>query len=210
MNTIPIHTITGEITGEMVLQDELFNAEPNPAVIHEKLVAQLANRRQGTAATKNRALVSGGGAKPWRQKGTGRARAGSNRSPLWVGGGVVFGPQPRSYKQAINKKKTKLALRSVLAIRFREGAILVLERFELPEIKTKQIVSLFKNLNLTGSILVIIEQPNEPLMKSIRNIANTKLLTIQNINVFDLLKYNRIIFTKAALETIQSQLAGAK
>jgi large subunit ribosomal protein L4 len=206
MSNIAIHNRTGQSVGEMPLRDDLFSITPNKAVLHEKIVAQLANRRRGTAATKTRAFVSGGGAKPWRQKGTGRARVGSNRSPLWVGGAVIFGPQPRSYKQSFNKKKTLVALRSALATRMQEGAIIVLDKLELAEIKTKQIAELLKIFKVDGSALFTMVNADPKIEKSIRNLANTKLITVNNINVFDLIKYDTLIFSKDALEQIQSRL----
>ncbi|MFB3897203.1 MAG: 50S ribosomal protein L4 [bacterium] len=206
MSNITIHNISGQAVGEIALRDEIFAIRPNTAVLHEKVVAQLANRRSGTASTKTRAFVSGGGTKPWRQKGTGRARVGSNRSPLWVGGAVLFGPLPRSYRQSFNKTKTELALKSALATRAQDKAIIVLNNLDFPEIKTKQVTELFKALKIDGSVLFITDKAEEKAEKSVRNLRDTKLIQVNNINVFDLLKYNTLIFTQAALEKIQVQL----
>ncbi|MDI6783871.1 MAG: 50S ribosomal protein L4 [bacterium] len=189
----------------MSLREDIFAIPPNKKLLHEKVVAQLANRRRGTAATKTRAFVSGGGAKPWRQKGTGRARVGSNRSPLWVGGAVIFGPQPRSYKQSFNKKKTQAALKSAFATRMQDGAIIVLDKLELAEIKTKQIAELLKTFKVNGSALFTTVNADPKVEKSIRNLANTKLITTNNINVLDLLKYDTLIFSKDAFEEIQKR-----
>lgn len=206
MSNIIIHNLSGESVGEMQLRDDIFTIRPNNAVLHEKVLAQLANRRRGTASTKTRAFVRGGGAKPWRQKGTGRARVGSNRSPLWVGGAVLFGPQPRSYRQSFNKTKTKLAIKSALSAKAKENAIIVLEKLEFSEIKTKQIAQLFKTLKVNNSVLFITANADIKIAKSISNLRDTKLIMDNNINVIDILKYDTLIFTRAALEKIQNQL----
>jgi large subunit ribosomal protein L4 len=206
MSNITIHNISGQAVGEMPLNDEIFTLRPNTAVLHEKVLAQLANRRSGTASTKTRAFVRGGGAKPWKQKGTGRARVGSNRSPLWVGGAVIFGPLPRSYRQSFNKTKTVLALKSALSARAKDNAIIVLDNLEFPEIKTKHVTELLKALKVDGSALFITVTADEKTEKSIRNLRGIKLMIINNINVIDLLKYDTLIFTRAALEKIQIQL----
>jgi large subunit ribosomal protein L4 len=206
MSNITIHNISGQAVGEIALKDEIFAIRPNTAVLHEKVLAQLANRRSGTASTKTRAFVRGGGAKPWRQKGTGRARVGSNRSPLWVGGAVLFGPLPRSYRQSFNKTKTELALKSALATRAKDKAIMVLDNLDFPEIKTKQVLALLKTLKVDGSVLFITDKVDEKTEKSVRNLRGTKLINVNNINVIDLLKYDTLIFGQAALEKIQVQL----
>lgn len=206
MSNITIHNISGQSVGEIALKDEIFAIRPNNAVLHEKVVAQLANRRSGTASTKTRAFVSGGGTKPWRQKGTGRARVGSNRSPLWVGGAVLFGPLPRSYRKSFNKIKTELAIKSALASRAQDKAIVVLDNLDFPEIKTKQVSELLKTLKIAGSVLFVTDKANEKSEKSVRNLRDTKMIRVNNINVIDLLRYDTVIFTQAAIERIQEQL----
>jgi large subunit ribosomal protein L4 len=206
MSNITIHNISGQSVGEMPLPEDIFGLRPNNAILHEKVLAQLANRRNGNASTKTRAFVSGGGAKPWRQKGTGRARVGSNRSPLWVGGAIIFGPQPRSYRQSFNKAKTQLALKSALSARAKDNAIIVLENLEFSEIKTRQVLQLLNTLKVNGSALFVTNKADEKAEKSIRNLPEVKLIMVNNINVVDLLKYDTLIFTQAALEKIQMQL----
>lgn len=206
MSNITIHNISGQAVGEMVLKDDIFTIRPNTAVLHEKVLAQLANRRSGTASTKTRAFVRGGGIKPWRQKGTGRARVGSNRSPLWVGGAVIFGPLPRSYRQSFNKTKTELALKSALSTRVKDNAIIVLDNLAFPGIKTKQVSELLKTLKVDGSVLFIADKVDEKTEKSVRNLRDIKLIMVNTINVIDLLKYDTLIFTQAALEKVQVQL----
>lgn len=181
----------------------LFSAEAKPHLLHTAVVNQLANRRAGTAATKNKALVSGGGKKPFKQKGTGRARAGSNRSPLWRHGGTVFGPQPRDYSYSIPKKERRAALRTALATKVVENRLVLLERLELEGPKTSQMASLLKNLGVTENALVLIKTENRNLTLASRNIPGVKVIRMENINVYDLLKYRYLVTTQDTINALQ-------
>ncbi len=181
----------------------LFSAEVKSHLLHTAVVNQLANRRAGTAATKNKALVSGGGKKPFKQKGTGRARAGSNRSPLWRHGGTVFGPMPRDYSYSIPKKERRAALRTALATKVAENRLVLLERLELAGPKTSQMASLLKSLGVTENALVLIKSENRNLTLASRNIPGVKVLRMENINVYDLLKYRYLITTQDAVSALQ-------
>lgn len=207
MISVPLKNMQGEQINEIRLAESVFGAKLNTAVLHEVVTAQLSNRRVGTACTKTRGEVSGGGRKPWPQKGTGRARVGSIRSPLWVGGGVVFGPKPRSYKKKVNAKKIKIALRSALSQKVEERKLTVLDKLELPEIKTKAIVALLDRLALKGTTLFILNSVDEKVIKSARNLPQVKVIFPNNLNVYDLLYYDNLIITKDALDRIQSMLS---
>ncbi len=190
---------------EIDISDTVFNAPMREHLIYDVVKMQLANRRSGTAATKTRAEVSGGGKKPWKQKGTGRARAGSSRSPLWRGGGTIFGPQPRSYEYSIPKKARKLALCSVLSQKHREQKLLILDKLELPEIKTAHMANMLKTMGLTNAL--IVTHQDSILEKSVRNIPGVKVLRPEGLNVYDLLRYEYLVITQACIETIQGRLA---
>ncbi len=181
----------------------LFGAEVRSHVLHTAVVNQLANRRAGTAATKNKALVSGGGKKPWRQKGTGRARAGSSRSPLWRHGGTIFGPMPRDYSYSIPKKEKRVALVSALAAKVQENKLIILDKISLPEPKTKQMAGLLETLGVTESALVLLVAENKNVALAARNIPYVKVLRMANINVYDLLKYQYLITTQDAITAMQ-------
>lgn len=208
MAKISLQNMTGVAAGELELQDSVFAVESNNALVQEIVVAQLANRRRGTASTKRRDEVRGGGIKPWKQKGTGRARAGSIRSPLWVGGGSVFGPKPRKYTQHTNKKKTQLALKTVLSEKLRDGGIVVLDKIEVDQIKTKPIAELLRRLNADGNSLVILNKKDEKFEKSAKNLADVKICTADNVSVYDLLRSNKIIFDKLAITKVEQSLLG--
>ena len=181
----------------------VFGTEVKGHLLHSAVVNQLANKRAGTAATKNKALVSGGGKKPFKQKGTGRARAGSSRSPLWRHGGTIFGPMPRDYSYNLPKKEKRAALAAALASKVQESRIVLLEKLELAAPKSKDMAGLLKNLGVSESALVLLASDNKNVSLASRNIANVKVLRMENINVYDLLKYRYLITTKDALKTIQ-------
>lgn len=181
----------------------LFSTEVRTHLIHAAVVNHLANRRAGTASTKNKALVSGGGKKPWKQKGTGRARAGSSRSPLWRHGGTVFGPMPRDYSYAIPKKAKRAALVDALASKIAENRLILIDSLNLAEPKTKLVSTLLENLGIQGNALVLIKAENKNLTMAARNIPSVKVLRSENINVYDLLKYPYLITTQDALNSMQ-------
>jgi large subunit ribosomal protein L4 len=181
----------------------VFAAEMKAHLVHAAVVNQLANKRAGTAATKNKALVSGGGKKPWRQKGSGRARAGSNRSPLWRHGGTVFGPTPRDYSYSLPKKEKRAALQAALLSKVSDGRLIVLDKLELAEPKTKQMAALLRTLGVSESALVLVPSENKNVAMASRNIPDVKVLRMGNINVYDLLKYRYLITTQEALSAIQ-------
>lgn len=192
--------------GTVKLSESVFKTEIKKHLLHEVVVMQQANRRSGTASTKNRSKVRGGGAKPWKQKGTGRARAGTNNSPLWVGGGTVFGPTPRDYKYSIPKKIRQAALRSALSMKVKDNQLIVLDKLELKEAKTKEMVSILKNIaNLEKSLIVVDEISND-LRRSARNIPSVKVISYKGLNVYDLLFYDMLILTKDGLAKVEEGL----
>lgn len=195
-----------EKVGEVELDDALFNIEVNPGILHEVVCMQRAARRSGNASTKCKGEVSGGGAKPWRQKGTGRARSGSRTSPLWHGGGTVFGPKPRDYRYTMPKKVRRLALRMALSARQQEGNLVVLDKFELPQIKTKDFVAVLKNLALSNC-LIVVDNLDTNLDLSSRNVIGVKVLPVEGLNVYDILKYPKLMLVQGSLEGIGRRLA---
>jgi large subunit ribosomal protein L4 len=188
------------------LKEEIFGKKARPHLLHQMVVMQLNNRRAGTAATKSKGLVRGGGKKPWRQKGTGRARAGSIRSPLWVGGGTIFGPQPRDYSFRMPRKARKEALLSALSLKNRDGKIIVIDRLELEEAKTKLMVKALAELKVT-SALIVISRPDATIERSSRNIPAVKVLRVEGLNVYDLVRYEHLILTEGALKLLEERLA---
>ena len=188
------------------LKEEIFGMKTRPHLLHQTVVMQLNNRRAGTAATKSKGFVRGGGKKPWRQKGTGRARAGSIRSPLWVGGGTIFGPQPKDYSFRMPRKARKEALLSALSLKHRDGKIIVVDKLELEEAKTKLMVKALAELKVT-SALIVISQPDEKVERSSRNIPVLKVLRVEGLNVYDLLRYEHLILTEGALKLLEERLA---
>ncbi|HWO42201.1 MAG TPA: 50S ribosomal protein L4 [Candidatus Eisenbacteria bacterium] len=188
------------------LKPEIFGVPTRPHLLHATVVMQLANRRGGNAATKSKGRVRGGGKKPWRQKGTGRARAGSIRSPLWVGGGTIFGPQPRDYSYRMPKSARREALLSALSLKNREGKIVVVDQLDLPEAKTKLMAKALADLNV-ASALIVIHEPNETIERSARNLPNVKVLRVPGLNVYDLMRYEHLVLTEAALRSIEERLA---
>ena len=186
---------------------EVFGIEPNEAVVHSVLVNYLANQRQGTQSTKTRAEVSGGGRKPWRQKGTGRARQGSIRAPHWVGGGVALGPKPRSYNYTVNKKEKRLAIKSMLSSKVLENELVVVENLPLKEIKTKEMARILNNLKVEGKAVILLPEKDEVVQKSARNIEGVKTLQVGTINVYDLLKHKNLVVTEDTVKKLEEVYA---
>jgi len=205
MCSADIYNTNKEKVSQVVFDEKVFGCEVKPHLLYEAVKMQLANRRAGTASTKNRAQVRGGGKKPWRQKGTGRARAGSIRSPIWKGGGVTFGPLPRNYSYRLNKKVKKLALRTALSVKLKEDKLLILDNFNLPEIKTKDFITTLSRLNIKDAF--IIDDNNLHLEKSARNVPFVKVLRPEGLNVYDILKYDKLIITQSCLEKITRTLS---
>ena len=206
MANVAVYNIEGKEVGTMELNDAVFGVEVNEHLVHMAVVNQLANKRQGTQKAKTRSEVSGGGRKPWRQKGTGHARQGSTRSPQWTGGGVVFAPTPRDYSFKMNKKEKKAALKSALTAKVEENKFIVIDEIALSEIKTKSIANMLKGLDVSKA-LVVLEDGNVNAEISARNIADVKTAKTNTINVFDVLKYNTVVATKAAVQAIEEVYA---
>ena len=206
MAKISVYDMTGAVVSDLELNDNIFGIEPNTVVMHAAVVNYLANQRQGTQSTLTRTEVSGGGKKPWRQKGTGHARQGSTRAPQWTGGGVVFAPVPRDYSFKMNKKEKRAALKSALSAKVEEKKFIVIDEIKLDEIKTKNFVNILKNLDVKKA-LVVLEDGNTNAEISARNIADVKTAKTNTINVYDILKYNTVIATKAAVATIEEVYA---
>lgn len=206
MPKVDVLDMKGKKVSDIELAESVFGIEPNEAIVHSVLVNYLANQRQGTQSTKTRAEVSGGGRKPWRQKGTGHARQGSTRAPQWTGGGVVFAPTPRDYSFKLNKKEKRAALKSALTSRVEEKKFIVLDEINFGEIKTKNFQNVLNNLNVAKA-LVVLEDGNKNAELSARNIPSVKTARTNTINVYDILKYNTVIATKAAVETIEEVYA---
>lgn len=206
MPKVTLYKQDGTENGQIELNDAIFGIEPNESVVFDAVIMQRASMRQGTHAVKNRSQVRGGGRKPWRQKGTGRARQGSIRSPQWVGGGVVFGPTPRSYAYKLPKKVRRLAIRSALSMKAAENQIKVIEGLAFEAPKTKAFKEILTNLNL-GKTLVVLEGDNDNAYLSARNLPNVKVIDERNVNVLDVVNYDTILITKQALETVEEALA---
>ena len=206
MANVSVYNIEGKEVGTIDLSDAVFGVEVNEHLMHMAVVQQLANKRQGTQKAKTRSEVSGGGRKPWRQKGTGHARQGSTRSPQWTGGGVVFAPTPRDYSFKLNKKEKRAALKSALTSRVQENKFIVLDEMNFGEIKTKNFQNMLNNLSVSKA-LVVLEEGNTNAVLSARNIADVKTAGTNTINVYDILKYNTVITTKAAVATIEEVYA---
>ena len=200
-----IYNTNKEKVSQVELDKKIFDREVNPHLLYEVVKMQLASRRKGTASTKNRSRVRGGGKKPWRQKGTGRARAGTIRSPLWTGGGIVFGPLPRDYSYRVNKKAKKAALRVALSSKLKENKLFILDNFNLAEIKAKSFLSILEHLKIEEAL--IIDNTNINLEKSARNVSSVKVLRPEGLNVYDILKYDSLIITQPGLEKIAESLS---
>lgn len=206
MSRISVYNMEGEKVGTVTLKDEIFGVDVNEHLVHKAVVAQLANNRQGTQKAKTRSEVSGGGRKPWRQKGTGHARQGSIRAPQWKGGGVVFAPVPRDYSLKMNRKEKKAALKSALTSRVQEKKFFVVDEIKAEEIKTKTMAQMFENLKVDKALLVL-EEGNENARISARNLKDVKCAAPNTINVYDILKYDTVVASKAALKKIEEVYA---
>ena len=206
MANVSVYNIEGKEVGSIELNDAVFGLEVNEHLVHMAVVNQLANNRQGTQSAKTRSEVSGGGRKPWRQKGTGHARQGSTRSPQWTGGGVVFAPKPRDYSFKMNKKEKRIALLSALSSKVADNKIVVLDAFNLDEVKTKKFAEVMSNLKVDKA-LVVIEGENKNVVLSGRNIPTVKVSATNEINTYDVLKYETLVVTKAAVEKLEEVYA---
>ena len=207
MPKVDVYDIKGKKVSDIELADNIFGIEPNENIVHAVLKNYLANQRQGTQSTKTRAEVSGGGKKPWRQKGTGRARQGSIRAPQWIKGGIALGPKPRSYKYTVNKKEKRLAIKSVLSSKVLEKELTVVDKLELKEIKTKTMVKALTDLKVSGKTLIILPESNKNVLMSSRNIEGVKTIVANNINVFDLLKYTNLILPVDTVKKLEEVYA---
>ena len=207
MPKVDVYDIKGKKVSDVELAEAIFGIEPNEAIVHSVLVNYLANQRQGTQSTKTRAEVRGGGRKPWRQKGTGRARQGSIRASQWVKGGIALGPKPRSYKYTVNKKERRLAIKSLLSSKVLEKELTVVDKLELAEIKTKTMVKALADLKVEGKTLIVLPENNKNVLMSARNIEGVKTITLNNINVFDLLKYNNLVLPLETVKKIEEVYA---
>lgn len=204
MPVLDVYDTEKNKVSEIYLNDEVFDVDVKEHLISDVIVMQQANRRKGTASTKNRARVRGGGAKPWRQKGTGRARVGTRRSPLWVGGGTVFGPTPKDYSYSLPKKVKRAALKSALTLRLREEKVTILDSFNLEEIKTKAFIQVLDNLGVASVLLIDVNNFN--LEKSAGNVQNTRVLRPEGLNVYDIIKYENLVLVKPSIEKIETRL----
>ncbi len=207
MPKVDVYDIKGKKVSDIELADSIFGIEPNETIVHSVLVNYLANQRQGTQSTKTRAEVRGGGKKPWRQKGTGRARQGSIRAPQWVKGGIALGPKPRSYKYRVNKKERRLAIKSILSSKVLEKELTVVDKLEVKEIKTKTMVKALADLKVEGKTLIVLPENNKNVLMSSRNIEGVKTITANNINVFDLLKYTNLILPVDTVKKLEEVYA---
>jgi large subunit ribosomal protein L4 len=206
MPKIDVLNVNGQKVDEIILSDAVFGVEVNEHVLYEVVKNQLANKRQGTQSAKTRAEVRGGGRKPWRQKGTGRARQGSTRSPQWVGGGIVFAPKPRDYRYTVPKKVRRLAMKSALSAKVQSGEMIVLDSLNMDTPKTKEFTQILKNLNANKALIVMGEK-NENVIKSANNIQGVQTALVNTINVYDILKYDLFIITKDAVEKVEEVYA---
>ena len=207
MPTVDIYNADGKVVGSMDLNENVFGVEVRPDVMHEVVVNYLANQRQGTQSTKTRTEVRGGGIKPWRQKGTGRARQGSIRAPQWVGGGVALGPKPRDYRYTLNKKVRRLALKSALSSKVLENEIIVLDAFSCEDIKTKQVANLLKNLNVNEKALIVLPENDKNVVLSARNIEGVDTTYVGAINTYEVLNHTKCIILKDAVSKLEEVYA---
>ena len=207
MPNIDVYNIEVKKVSDVELAENIFGIEPNEAVVHSVLVNYLANQRQGTQNTKTRSEVRGGGRKPWRQKGTGRARQGSIRAPQWIKGGIALGPKPRSYYYTVNKKERQLAVKSVLSSKVLENELVVVDSLDMKEIKTKEMVKVLNNLKVEGKTLMLLADKNENIQKSARNIEGVKTTLVNTINVYDLLKYKNLVITLDTVKKLEEVYA---
>lgn len=207
MPKLNVLNIQGQNVGEIELSDAVFGVEVNEHVLYEVVKNQLANKRQGTQSAKTRAEVRGGGRKPWRQKGTGRARQGSIRAPHWVGGGIALGPKPRSYSYKLNKKERRLAIKSCLSSKVIENELTVVDKFEFNAIKTKEVAKMLNSLKLEGKTLILLPEKNEIIQKSARNIKGVKTLSVNTINAYDLVNYKNLVVTLDTVKRLEEVYA---
>ena len=210
MSQLNVLDMNNKVVGKVSLKEDIFNSEVKEHLLHKSVIAHLANLRRGTHSTKIKSEVRGGGAKPWRQKGTGRARAGSIRSPLWRGGGITFGPKPRDYDHDVPKKMRRSALISALSLKVKNGDIFVVDKIDIDKPKTKDVVSILKNFKIDRSVLFLIDEKNMNLELSARNIPDARVQRVDSINVYDLLYYDKIICTKGAIDKIQTTMKQAQ
>ena len=207
MPKVDVYDLKGKKVSDIELADSVFGITPNENIVHAVLVNYLANQRQGTQSTKTRAEVSGGGKKPWRQKGTGRARQGSIRAPQWIKGGIALGPKPRSYKYTVNKKEKRLAIKSCLSSKVLEKELTVVDSLPLKEIKTKEMAKALADLKVEGKTLILLPEKNENVQKSARNIEGVKTTLVNTINVYDLLKYKNLVITLDTVKKLEEVYA---
>ena len=207
MPKVDVYDIKGKKVSDVELNENVFGIEPNENIVHEVLINYLANQRQGTQSTKTRSEVRGGGRKPWRQKGTGRARQGSIRAPQWIKGGIALGPKPRSYSYTLNKKEKRLAIRSILSSKVLEKELTVVDKLELKEIKTKSMVKAFADLKLSGKTLVVLPEKNLNVQASTNNIEGAKTILVNEINVYDLLKYTNLVLPLDTVKKLEEVYA---
>lgn len=207
MSSIDVLDMQGKKVSTLELNDAIFNKEVNEALIHTVIVNYLANQRQGTQSTKTRSEVSGGGRKPWRQKGTGRARHGSTRSPIWVKGGIALGPKPRSYKYKLNKKEKQNAIKMILSAKLADNKIIVLNELNLTEVKTKAVVNVMRNVNAEGRTLLLLSERNETIFKSARNIDKMHISNVDVLNAYELLNNKQIVMTVDAVKKLEEVYA---
>ena len=207
MPKIDVYDIEGKKVKEVELAESIFGIEPNEAIVHSVLVNFLANQRQGTQSTKTRSEVRGGGRKPWRQKGTGRARQGSIRAPQWIKGGIALGPKPRSYYYTVNKKERRLAVKSMLSSKVLENSLVVVDKLDMKEIKTKEMIRVLNNLKVEGKTLMLLPEKNETVQKSARNIEGVKTTLVNTINVYDLVKYKNLVVTLDTVKKLEEVYA---
>ena len=207
MPKVDVLSTDGKKVKELELNEKVFGIEPNENIVHTAIVNFLANQRQGTQNTKTRAEVRGGGRKPWRQKGTGRARQGSIRAPQWIKGGIALGPKPRSYVYKINKKEKQLAIKSVLSSKVNEKELIVVDKLDLKEIKTQEMVKTLNNVKAIGKTLIVLPENNENVQKSARNIEGVKATIVSTINVYDLVKYQNLVLTVDSVKKLEEVYA---
>jgi len=207
MPKVDVYDIKGKKVSDITLNEEIFGIIPNENIVHSVLVNYQANQRQGTQSTKTRAEVSGGGKKPWKQKGTGRARQGSTRSPQWIKGGIALGPKPRSYSYKVNKKEKRLAIKSVLSSKVSDNELIVVDKLPFKEIKTKNMVEALTNLKVEGKALILLPEKDENVQKSARNIEGVKTTLVNTINVYDLLKYTNLVVTVDTVKKLEEVYA---
>ncbi len=207
MPKVEVYNVEGKKVSDIDLKEEIFGIKPNEGLVHDVLMNYLANQRQGTQSTKTRSEVRGGGKKPWRQKGTGRARQGSIRAPQWIKGGIALGPKPRSYKYKVNKKEKKLAIKSILSSKVLDQDLVVVDKFDLKEIKTKQMANAMKNLKIEDKALIMLATGDEKVQKSARNLEGVRTSSVSTINVFDLLKYKKLVVTVDTVKKLEEVYA---